>query len=161
MSRAYLLTGSNMGNRLGYLQFAMQHIIKKAGQVLQYSSVYQTAAWGNTQQDAFLNQVIVIDTALSALALLAILQGIENDTGRTRTEPWAPRTLDIDILFYDNDIIDLPELKVPHPFIAQRKFTLVPLHEIAAQLLHPVLHTNIDALLATCKDDSEVVLFKP
>lgn len=160
MSTAYLLTGSNMGNRHGYLQFAVQQIIKKAGKLLQCSSIYQTAAWGNTQQDAFLNQVLAINTSLTASELLLVLQDIENETGRERLAPWSPRTLDIDILFYDNEIIDLPNLKVPHPFIAERKFTLVPLHEIAANFMHPVLNKSIKNLLALCTDNSDVSLFE-
>ncbi len=155
----YLLLGTNMGNRLQWLHFA-QSQLALIGTITKSSGIYQSAAWGNIHQDAFLNRVIMLQSTLQPLELLKEIQGIEDNAGRIRNEKWGPRTLDIDILFCENQIIDLPQLKVPHPFIAQRKFTLVPLNELEPNLIHPIYNITINTLLQVCTDDAEVSLLK-
>lgn len=121
------------------------------------SSVYQTAAWGNTQQADFLNQVIGIETQNSPDVLLQGLLKIEQDMGRNRNEKWEPRIIDLDILFFDSLILDIPELKIPHPYLHVRRFTLVPLHEIVPFLIHPVFNKSVSELLEACSDHSKVI----
>lgn len=156
MNYAYLLTGGNIGNRLKSLESALRNIETEAGHVLKKSSLYETAAWGVTDQAPFLNQVLFVSTLLDASELLQTLLKIELDSGRKRTQKMGPRTIDIDILFYNNEIISLPDLTIPHPQIANRRFVLAPLNEIAADFVHPVLHKNISELSDTCSDKLEV-----
>ena len=101
------------------------------------SSLYETAAWGVTDQPSFLNAVVRGSTGLNALELLDAMQAIENQLGRVRTQHWGPRAIDIDILLYGSDVIDVPRLKVPHPYMAQRGFVLRPLADLAAGLTLP------------------------
>ncbi len=151
-SLVYILTGSNMGNSLDNLELAASRIHESCGKVLQKSSVYKTAAWGNTSQNAFLNQVICIETTLGPHELLTNLLFIETQMGRVRNEKWEPRVIDIDILFYDTLQLNEPNLILPHPYIQQRRFTLIPLVEIAPQLVHPVLQQSMINLLTQCED---------
>ncbi len=153
---AYILLGSNQGNTKQNLLLANNLIEKNIGVITIISSIYETAAWGNTQQSAFLNQVILVRTKLLPKEVLHHLLAIETQMGRIRTTKWEPRILDLDILFYDNEIIEQVDLIIPHPFIQQRRFTLVPLVEIASNLMHPVLHKTIEELLATCEDNLNV-----
>lgn len=156
MNDAYLLTGGNIGNRLLNLQNACEQINKKAGKVLKKSVIYETAAWGLTAQASFLNQVLLVSTDLPAPELLQALLQIEQELGRKRAEKMGPRTIDIDILFYKNEIISFPNLIVPHPQIANRRFVLTPLNEIAGGFVHPVLQKTVMQLLAICPDRLEV-----
>lgn len=156
MNEVYLLTGGNIGNRLSNLQNACEQINKKAGTVLKKSVIYETAAWGLTAQNAFLNQVLLVSTPLPAAELLKILLGIEQQLGRERMEKMGPRTIDIDILFYNSEIISSPDLTVPHLQIANRRFVLTPLNEIAPDFVHPVLQKTIAELLQICPDQLEV-----
>lgn len=151
-SLVYILTGSNMGNSLDNLELAASRIHESCGKVLQKSSVYKTAAWGNTSQNAFLNQVICIETTLGPQELLTNLLFIETQMGRVRNEKWEPRVIDIDILFYDTLQLNEPNLILPHPYIQQRRFTLIPLVEIAPQFVHPVLQQSMISLLTQCED---------
>ncbi|MBY0436499.1 MAG: 2-amino-4-hydroxy-6-hydroxymethyldihydropteridine diphosphokinase [Cyclobacteriaceae bacterium] len=123
------------------------------------SSVYETAAWGNTQQAAFLNQVIELETKLAPTALLRELLTIETHLGRIRKKKWGKRTIDIDILYYGNSIIQEPELIIPHPEIAKRRFTLVPLDELTPDLIDPVSGKSVRQMLSECKDTLEVSVF--
>jgi len=152
MKRTYLLLGSNQGNRQEYLEKASSNIELIAGKYFVKSSIYQTAAWGKEDQATFLNQVIGIKTKLTAIDLLKTLLTVESKLGRTRSEKWGSRTIDIDILFYGAEIITTPDLIIPHPRIAERRFTLVPMVEIAARLVHPSLGKSMEHLLIECPD---------
>ncbi len=155
MNEAYLLTGGNIGNRSISLHRACQTIEKQAGTVLKKSAVYETAAWGLTDQEAFLNQALLISTNLDAEKLLQTLLQIEKDLGRKRIVKMGPRIIDIDILFYNNEIISMPGLTVPHPQIANRRFVLTPLNDIAPAFVHPVVQKTIAELLKICPDNLE------
>jgi 2-amino-4-hydroxy-6-hydroxymethyldihydropteridine diphosphokinase len=154
---AYLLLGSNLGDRAAYLQQARQTLAATAGAIVAASSYYETAAWGLEDQPAFLNQVLAVRTALPASELLAACQATEQQAGRERKQHWGARTLDVDILLYGQEIIATPTLVVPHPALPARRFALVPLAEIAPQLLHPQLHQTVAELLANCPDPLAVV----
>lgn len=159
MNRAYLLTGGNMGNRTANLQEAIDLIAQSAGKVVARSSVYETKAWGKTEQPDFLNQVLVIDTPLSAEDLMARLMEIELEMGRMRQEKYGPRKIDIDILFYNDEIIKTPHLTIPHPRLHLRNFTLEPLYELAPHLMHPVLGKTIAQLFTESPDTLNVKKF--
>ncbi len=155
---AYLLLGSNEGNRQQWLSDAVRHIEASCGRIMNRSSIYTTAAWGIEEQPDFLNIAIAIDTELSASDLLQEILSIEKLLGRERKVKWGQRTIDIDILFFGNEIIDRPELKVPHPFIQDRRFALAPMNEIAPDLVHPVFNKTIAQLLRDCPDPLEVAV---
>jgi 2-amino-4-hydroxy-6-hydroxymethyldihydropteridine diphosphokinase len=148
----YLLTGSNIGDSKANLQTASNHIQQQLGKVEKISSIYKTEPWGNKNQQAFLNQVLQVQTQLTPHQLIKTILEIENKMGRNRELKWEPRIIDIDILFYDDLIINETDLQIPHPLLHQRRFTLVPLHEIAPQLIHPILQKNISQLLLACTD---------
>jgi 2-amino-4-hydroxy-6-hydroxymethyldihydropteridine diphosphokinase len=156
MNKAYLLTGGNMGDRTGKLLEAKKNIATYCGTILMESSLYETAAWGKADQPDFLNQVLYLQTSLSAVALMKEILLIEEIMGRTRTEKYGSRTIDIDILFYNDEIIREPGLIIPHPEIQNRRFVLVPLQEIAPGLVHPVLLKSISTLLKDCGDKLDV-----
>lgn len=156
MNNTYLLLGSNMGNSTELLSKAIEQIENKIGPLLLSSNLYATAAWGNTSQPDFLNQVIKVATHLAAAETLAIILSIEKNMGRIRTTKNAPRIIDIDILFFNNEIINQSDLIVPHPEIQNRRFVLTPLQEIAPQMIHPVLNKTIEQLLSQCPDQLAV-----
>jgi 2-amino-4-hydroxy-6-hydroxymethyldihydropteridine diphosphokinase len=155
----YLITGSNLKQPAKQLQKAANQINKKVGTIIRQSAIYQTAAWGNTNQPAFLNQVLKITTTLQPLQVLHAVLGIEAAQGRVRTTKYAARVIDIDILFYNKEIITTPNLTVPHPLLQQRNFVLVPLNQIAPMLKHPVLGKTVHQLLQTCPDPLSVKKF--
>lgn len=152
MNVAYLLLGSNEGDRLGWLDKGKEMIEESGNIIVATSAIYETAAWGLEEQPDFLNQVIQINTTLSPVDLLMHIQQVENRLGRQRTIKWGQRTLDIDILLYNDEIVELPELHIPHPFLAKRRFTLAPLAEIAPDIIHPIYSKTILELLDTCPD---------
>ena len=161
MNEIYLLTGGNMGNRLHNMELAAGMIERTGGSIVKKSSVYETAAWGFTEQPAFLNQVFCITSDLKAEELLHRLLNIEQGLGRKRLQKMGPRVIDIDILFYGSQIISTPDLIIPHPRITERRFVLTPLNEIAPDFVHPVLHKRITELLQICPDPLEVKLYQP
>ncbi|MFT3946122.1 MAG: 2-amino-4-hydroxy-6-hydroxymethyldihydropteridine diphosphokinase [Agriterribacter sp.] len=152
MNTAYLLTGGNIGDRKQNLEDAAAALAKEAGNVTALSGIYETAAWGKTDQPSFLNQCVGIETSLAPMDLLHIIMGIEKKMGRYREEKYGPRIIDIDILLYNGDIIDEPSLQIPHPQLVNRRFALAPLAEIASTVIHPVFNKTISELLFECKD---------
>lgn len=152
----YLLLGGNMDDRELLLARAVSLIAQKIGLVLKTSALYETAAWGNHDQAAFLNQAIMVTTALSAPEILKQIQEIELELGRARIEKWGSRTIDIDIIFFNREQIDQPNLTIPHPHMQERNFVLVPLAEIAAEYLHPILQSTVATLQQQCRDTLEV-----
>lgn len=156
MNTIYLLTGSNMGNRLAALEQSARLIGQQAGSIRRASAIYETAAWGVEEQATFFNQVLELETSLKPKALLIVLQSIEIAVGRQERAKWTARVIDIDILFYDREIIDTPTLKVPHPYLHLRRFTLVPLAELIPDFVHPLIQLSVQELLDNCEDPLEV-----
>lgn len=157
MPQVVLLTGSNMGDRAFLLKEACRRIDKRVGSVVRTSRVYESDPWGFEAQEAFLNQVLVSETELEPTAVLDEIQAIEKELGRVRAENQArdssgervyeSRAIDIDILFYDNLVMESERLIIPHALIAEREFVLVPLCELMGDYLHPVLETTLSELL--------------
>lgn len=136
--KAYIGLGSNLGDRASNLQEAINQISKlRAIKIKTLSAIYLSEPWGNENQNDFYNQVIMIETRLQARELLEELQKIEIKMGRQRTETWGPRIIDLDILLYGEEIVDWPDLKIPHPYAQQRLFVLIPLQEINSELVFP------------------------
>lgn len=159
MNKLYLLLGSNIGNSKARLSKAILQIEKQIGNVTRQSSLYATAAWGNTKQPDFLNQVIIVETKLSALQTMQTILSIEKKMGRVRTIKNAPRIIDIDILFFNKEIIEREHLTIPHPEIQNRRFVLVPLNQLSPNLKHPVLKKSVHQLLIHCADKLNVKKF--
>ena len=154
--RTYLLLGSNQGDRQAFLNAACVRLDILAGPRVAQSAVYATAPWGNADQPEFLNQVVVLDTLLDPAVLLTTVLAIEKSLGRTRSEKWEPRTVDIDILLYGDRIVHEPGLNIPHPAMAERRFVLTPLAEVAGEIHHPVTGKTISEMLLHCPDPLEV-----
>lgn len=152
MNKAYLLIGGNEGDRLLHMQQARANIELICGALEQVSSLYVTAAWGKTDQADFLNQALLINTAMDPHALLISILSIEERMGRKRTVKNAPRIIDIDILFYNRLIMADTDLIIPHPRIPERRFVLEPLAEIAPGFIHPESGKTIRQLLRECTD---------
>ncbi len=159
MNGIYLITGGNMGNRVDLLGECATQIEQQIGKVTRKSGLYETAAWGNTDQPAFLNQVLFLKTTLNPKQVLHQSLSIEQEMGRIRNQKWEARIIDIDILFFNQDIIQENHLTIPHPHIAHRRFVLVPLCEIAPKFVHPVSKHTVESLLEQCEDPLEVKLF--
>ena len=152
----FLLLGSNQGHPSAMLAEAAERIGKETGRIVARSDVYRSAAWGMQDQPDFYNQVLQTESPLDADDLLKKLLAIERAMGRVRAEKWGPRIIDIDILFYGEQVVNTSSLTVPHPGIADRKFTLLPLSQIAPDLVHPVLKKTIATLLRECPDPLDV-----
>jgi 2-amino-4-hydroxy-6-hydroxymethyldihydropteridine diphosphokinase len=150
--QVYLILGSNLGDRLQYFQQALELIEQKIGNIIQKSSLYETASWGVENQPSYLNQVIKINTNLSPDVLINSILNIESFLGRVRNVKWESRVIDIDVLYINNLIINTEKLIVPHPRLHLRKFTLVPLCEISPNFIHPIFKTTQKQLLETCDD---------
>lgn len=154
-----LLLGSNLGNRTEILKSAIKMLEEYVGKTTAVSSLYETLAWGIEDQPAFLNQVVILKTALSPEKLLVVINKIEKDLGRVRHKKWGERLIDIDILYYQDLIMKTDRLVIPHPEIANRKFTLVPLVELMPDFEHPLLKKTHSKLLISCKDELKVKRF--
>jgi 2-amino-4-hydroxy-6-hydroxymethyldihydropteridine diphosphokinase len=156
MNKAYLLTGSNLGDREQYLATARSFINGQCGTIVIASSLYETAAWGKTDQPSFLNQALELETSLNARQLIRRVLKIEKLMGRIRDEKYGPRLIDIDILLFNNEKHNYQFLKIPHPEMQKRMFALLPLAEIAPGIFHPVLNKTIHELLKECTDELPV-----
>jgi 2-amino-4-hydroxy-6-hydroxymethyldihydropteridine diphosphokinase len=147
MSEAYIGIGSNLGNRKQNCENAISLLKENRITVLKRSTMFETAPWGIKDQPKFINMAIKIDTILEPEDLLSLLKEIESAIGRTQTFRWGPRIIDLDILLYDNSIINTNTVKIPHPGIKDRDFVLRPLSEIAPEKIHPVFKKSIKKLL--------------
>jgi 2-amino-4-hydroxy-6-hydroxymethyldihydropteridine diphosphokinase len=159
MNTIYLLLGSNMGNSRQQLLKAKKNIEQQIGKTIRQSDLYQTAAWGNTKQADFLNQVIITETKLTAEETMQAILSIEKEMGRIRTKKNAPRIIDIDILFFNKEIIHTKNLVVPHPQLQNRNFVLAPLNQLSPNLKHPALNKTIHQLLKSSPDTLTVKKF--
>jgi 2-amino-4-hydroxy-6-hydroxymethyldihydropteridine diphosphokinase len=151
-----LSLGGNQGDIKKTFLSVKNMITQEVGSIIKESSIYQTQAWGVKNQPDFLNQVIVIETNLSPLAILEKCLMVEIELGRKRLKKWGERTIDIDLLFYNNEIIQTENLQIPHPRISERNFILFPLNEIIPNFIHPVLNISIKNLKNECRDDLKV-----
>jgi len=155
LKRIYLALGSNLGNRKKNIEQSTMELEAELGKVLQKSLLYQTTAWGNNELSPFLNRVISLETSLNPETALKKCLSIEKKLGRVRTKNthgYQNRLIDIDLLFYESKVIQSPNLILPHPFIAERRFVLRPLCDIAADFIHPTLKKTSRELLDSCKD---------
>lgn len=155
----YLGLGTNLGDRFSNLIVCKRLIFSKVGNIIKESSIYKTAAWGIKNQPDFLNQVICVETTLYPFALLKTLLDLEKAMGRVRKQKWGERLIDIDILFYNDVIINSGELIIPHPFIEKRIFVLQPLAEIAGKMIHSVLRQTAAELLLENKDETLIEIY--
>jgi len=157
MHHIFLGIGSNIGNRDANLKEAVTQIGVNIGEILKVSSVYETEPWGFEADNSFFNMAVKVVTTHTPSGVLGAILMIEAQLGRIRTEKqYSSRIIDIDILFFDDLIMDEITLKIPHPFLHERKFVLVPLNEIAPDFIHPVLKKSIGSLLKSCEDLSEI-----
>lgn len=158
MNGIYLLLGSNMGNRLEYLKTAEALLIQEGIQILDESSIYETEPWGKRNQDWFLNVMLQVNTSKAPQDLLESLLKIEKDLGRIRKEKWGERCIDIDIIYYNDQLIETARLIIPHPGIENRRFTLIPLTEMCSIELHPKNGKTQMQMLADCSDELDCKL---
>lgn len=157
MNRVFLGLGGNLGDRFKNIELALNAIGTRLGTIHEKSSIYQTKAWGGIEQPDFLNMVVEVLTPHTPEEVLDKIQKIETDMGRVRIERWGSRIIDIDLLFYNDEIVNLSRLIIPHPLIEKRKFVLLPLTEIAEEWIHPRLKKTVAQLLANCDDELEVL----
>jgi 2-amino-4-hydroxy-6-hydroxymethyldihydropteridine diphosphokinase len=153
------MIGGNIGDRLVNLENARKSIEQKCGNIQKQSSIYETEAWGFKDQPAFYNQALCIETALSPQDLMATLLAIEQAMGRERLMPLGPRTIDLDIIYYNQTIIETPTLMIPHPRLSERNFVLAPLAEIAPDFVHPI-HKKTNLVLYNDSTDASIVYKK-
>lgn len=158
MQDIYLLLGTNLGNRTRNLQIAKEKLITHQLTIKRESQIYETDAWGIEDQPSFLNQVVIIDSRKSPQRILNIAKIIEADMGRVANEKWAQRLIDIDILYFNDIVLEEDELSLPHPEIQNRRFTLEPLAEMEPQGIHPLLKKTHSELLAICKDPLKAIV---
>lgn len=160
MNLMYLLLGANLGDPLKQLHLAKIEIEARIGHSIKESSIYESEAWGIKDQPIFFNQILIVKTSLPSEMVLKNIMKIEEDLGRIRKNKWGSRLIDIDILYFNDDVFDSELLKIPHPYIPERNFTLVPLVEIAPNYVHPVLKKTNQQLLDESKDTLQVSLRK-
>ncbi len=160
MSNAYILLGGNLGDRSLILKRAIAMMEEDVGNIEKCSSVYETEPWGYNDDNSYLNQVVILNTELSPKSLLHELLQIESKLGRKRDSSYyASRAIDLDILFYDDLVINMENLIIPHPLLEKRMFTLAPLNEIASELMHPRLKCTIKDLIGICDDKLKVRVY--
>jgi 2-amino-4-hydroxy-6-hydroxymethyldihydropteridine diphosphokinase len=152
-----LLLGSNMGDSIRLIEKAGEMVREKVGEVSKKSKLYKTAPWGKTDQEWFLNQAILVSANSSPEEILPLIQSIEKEIGRERKEKWGARLIDIDMLAAGPKILTLPELTLPHLYLHLRRFSLIPLRDVWPDWVHPILHQDVDEMLANCPDKGEVV----
>lgn len=152
MKGIFLLLGTNLGDKLKNLQQAKDILGGNEMSIIDYSSIYKSAPWGNEDQDWFLNLILRVDTIHDPHSLLDVCLKTEQQMGRQRIEKWGSRIIDIDLLYYDNYELETEDLTLPHPAIQMRRFTLMPLTEIAPDEIHPLLNLSHEELLAICPD---------
>ena len=161
MNLCFLLIGSNLGNRKENLKKAIKAIEADIGTITAISSIYETEPWGFDHTIYFLNQAVICSTCLDPSEILSIILSIEESMGRKRSSTeYTARKIDIDILFFNSDVVDQPRLIIPHPRLHLRNFALIPLAEIAPDFIHPVIKKPVDELLKDCPDTSMVKKFK-
>jgi 2-amino-4-hydroxy-6-hydroxymethyldihydropteridine diphosphokinase len=148
MAIAHIGIGSNLGNREENCLRALVFLEEEGMVLRKRSALYETEPWGVKNQPGFINAAVEVETDKGPQALLDTLKKIEKTMGRTETRRWGPRVIDLDILFYDDLVIDTPDLKIPHPHLHERDFVLRPLSDIAADKIHPILHKDVEELLA-------------
>ena len=159
MNKAYLLLGGNIGNRPANLKKAKHLLENQVGKIVKCSGIYETASWGNTDQPDFLNRVLLIETKLAPEKIMEQILLIEKTMGRVRSEKNASRVIDIDILFFNDEVIETKNIIIPHPEIQNRNFVLYPLNELFPQLNHPVLKKTVHELLLQCSDTLAVHIY--
>lgn len=152
----HLLLGANIGDTVSMLRRARIYISMCIGQIQSTSPVYDTSPWGFKDQEPFVNQAISCQTDLNPRQILRKIHWIENRLGKKKIAHWGPRSIDIDILLYESQIIQDDDLKVPHPHMSSRRFVLIPLTQIASELIHPVKGITIKEMLELCKDTGSV-----
>ncbi|UTW64488.1 2-amino-4-hydroxy-6-hydroxymethyldihydropteridine diphosphokinase [bacterium SCSIO 12741] len=162
MMEVLISLGSNLGSWEAVQQLALDEIEARIGRLERLSQVYRTEPWGVKDQPYFKNQVVLVHTRLSAPEVLNQLLNIEKECGRDREKEdrWGPRSLDLDILFYGNEQVADSNLEIPHPRLHQRKFILIPLSEVAPDLIHPITAQSVREMLDYCTDDSKVELYE-
>ena len=161
MNGIYIIIGGNLGDRLALIKDCKHKIEKEIGIISRCSSFYESESWGETGNPTYLNQVLYVESIFSAKEVLEKALEIEKKLGRTRDKKWESRLIDIDILFFNDEIIDEKDLKIPHPHLQNRKFVLAPLNEIASEFVHPILKKSMKELLVECKDNLKVTKIIP
>lgn len=157
----YLLLGSNLGNRVETLEKAIELIRERVGKIISQSAFYETEPWGYADQPWFINQAVKVQSELAPVDLLKVIKEIEKDCGREENEKWHARHLDIDILLWGSKTLELPELRIPHPYLGERNFALLPLLDIGPDEMHPNFGMTIEELYQVSKDPGEVYIFEP
>jgi len=153
MNKLVLLIGGNMGDREAVFNSSIKNISSSVGEVINTSSLFESEAWGFESENLFLNQVVVVETSKSPYECLKLTQDIEQKLGRVRhNERYSSRVIDIDLLFYNSEVVNMPDLIIPHPRIQERNFVLAPLNEVMTDFMHPVLNKKISTLLDECTD---------
>ncbi len=158
MDNVLLLLGGNIGNKEKTIQESLKHITLECGAIISQSKIYRSEPWGFDAQDFFLNMAVEIETNLDPYHLLIAIHKIEKELGRTRVGDgnYHSRTIDIDIIFYGDRVLNSPDLQIPHPRMHLRRFVLLPLNDIASHYIHPILNVSVQQLLNECPDKLEV-----